>query len=100
MVRKCNYILRDVEDAIPYGLNHETFHSQDVCTSQARRDVEDTIPYGLNHETFSSQDVCTSQAWRDVEDAIPYILDDETFFHRMSAPRKLGGMSRTPSPTV
>ena len=35
----------------------------------------------------------------DVEDAIPYILDDETFFRRMSAPHKLGGMSRTPSPT-
>ena len=47
MVRKCNYILRDVEDAIPYGLNHETFSSQDACTSQARRDVEDSIPYGF-----------------------------------------------------
>ena len=46
------------------------------------------------------QYVCTSQARRDVEDAIPYILDDETFFHRMSAPRKLGGMSRTPYTTV
>ena len=73
MVRKCNYILRDVEDAIPYGLNHETFFLQDVCTSQARRDVEDAIPYGLNHEIY---------------------------FYSMSAPRKLGGMSRTPFPTV
>jgi len=106
MVRKCNYILRDVEDAIPYGLNHETFFFagclhlassagcrgrhplrfkprdlllQYVCTSQARRDVEDAIPYGLNHEAFSSQDVCTSQARRDVEDAIPYGLNREVF---------------------
>jgi uncharacterized protein YbaR (Trm112 family) len=51
--------LRDVEDAIPYIFDDETFSSQDVCTSQARRDVEDAIPYIFDDETFSSQDVCT-----------------------------------------
>ena len=71
------HILRDVEDAIPYIFDDETFSSQDVCISHVLRDVEDAIPYILDDETFSSQDVCILQARRDVKDAIPYGL----FFH-------------------